>query len=66
MISLKEILTSNLDKLSIIDPFSFKYLTPTFINFTTLKFNINIDYYTTSESMIITWILAFLYQLKII
>jgi hypothetical protein len=51
MISLKEILTSNLDKLSIIDPFSFKYLTPTFINFTTLKFNININYYTPSESI---------------
>ena len=49
MISLKEIITSKIDKLLIIDPFSFKYITPTFINFTTLKFNINIDYYTTSE-----------------
>ena len=49
MISLKEIITSNIDKLSIIDPFSFKYITPTFINFSTLKFNINIDYYPTSE-----------------
>lgn len=43
MISLKEIKTSNIDKLSIIDPFSFKYITPTFINFATLKFNINIE-----------------------
>ena len=49
MISLKEIIGSKIDKLLIIDPFSFKYITPTFINFTTLKFNINIDYYTTSE-----------------
>ena len=43
MINLEEIKTSNIDKLSIIDPFSFKYITPTFINFATLKFNINIE-----------------------
>ena len=62
MISIEE-LTSNIDNLDIIDPFSFKYIAPSLKDCSTLKLNMIVDKYPISYFISIDNYLKILYKI---
>ena len=65
MINIEEV-TKNIDKLDIIDPFSFKYITPSFKNMSTLKFNIKFYSYYSNRYEITYFFISISNYLKIL